>query len=702
MTFKKKKIFAAAIAAALLAGTVPAVFSAYAVTTAAATSVSAEKEDDSDTMEKLLVEVKSRIEIPEELTEFEFSKSGKGSVTYYTFRWSTPDDADESRSLSVSISGDTIINYDYSEYSTDNSRVPSFGKLSSADIEKKALSYIAKLDPHFGDSVKLGDFRGSVRGDNVTIGFTRTANGTDVFGNGGSVTVDKNTGDLVSFSAAWWDNAELADISKAVDAEKMQSAYKADAKAELLYAIRYDSDAKKFVPTLIYSVSNDKYYDLNSAAESSYYADYLKAQKENRLIEDNYFEGGLYAEETADTAAGGDMGKMALSPAELKAVGEEKDVISKEKAESIARDNKYLPIDSSLTMKNAELYKHDESSASQGYEWSLRFTSADDKNRSAAVWVNIDAKTGAITSVSGWSDNDKEASDSSAAKSAAVNAAKDFLGAKFAEYKLNAPEKSEDAVGNFTFSRYVNGVKVADDDAYITVNADGKVTHFSCDYHNVEFPSAEAVSKDKVFASVFASDDFDCGYIGFRTMDGKTHTYPVFSMTDTYYVNAKSGEKCSYDGSDYVDEKTGYSDISGHWSEKYAEKLLEYGIALESDDGKLNPGTAVTVGKFSDLLGSVYGYYNAGRVSESEKDKPLTYLEACRMYVKAAGGEQFADAKGIYRSPFKDVSDDNENVGYFALAYSAGFASADKNGNINPDSYVSNSMILYMICNSLK
>ena len=220
--------------------------------------------------------------------------------------------------------------------------------------------------------------------------------------------------------------------------------------------------------------------------------------------------------------------ETALSPAELKAVGEEKDVISKEKAESIARDNKYLPIDSSLTMKNAELYKHDESSASQGYEWSLRFTSAEDKNRSAAVWVNIDAKTGAITSVSGWSDNDKEASDSSAAKSAAVNAAKDFLGAKFAEYKLNAPENSEDAVGNFIFSRYVNGVKVADDDAYITVNADGKVTYFSCDYHNVEFPSAEAVSKDKVFASVFASDDFDCGYIGFRTMDGKELCFVKF------------------------------------------------------------------------------------------------------------------------------------------------------------------------------
>lgn len=702
MTFKKKKIFAAAVAAALLAGTVPAVFPVYADTAAASVSASSEKEDDSSAMEKLIVEVKSRIDIPEELTEFEFSKEGSGAVTYYTFRWSTPDDAAESKNLSVSISGDTIINYDYSEYSIDNRRVPSFGKLSSADIEKKALGYIAKLDPHFGDSVKLGDFRGYVRGDNVTIGFTRTENGADVFGNGGSVTVDKNTGDLVSFSASWWDNAELADISKAVDAEKMQSAYKADANAELLYAIRYDSDAKKFVPTLIYSVSNDKYYDLNSAAGSSYYADYLKAQKENRLIDEGYYEGGLYAMETADSAAAGDMGKMSLSPAELKAVSEEKGVISKEKAESIARDNKYLPLDSTLTLKNAELYKNDASSAKQGYEWSLRFTSADEKNRSTNVWVNIDAETGSITSVSSWSDSNKEASDSSAAKSAAVNAAKDLLGAKAAEYKLDDPEINEDAVGNFTFSRYVNGVKVADDNAYITVNADGKVTHYSCDYHNVEFPSAEAVSKDKAFASVFASDDFDCGYRGFRTMDGKTHTYPVFSMTDTYYVNAKTGEKCSYDGSAYVDEKTGYSDISGHWCEKYAEKLLEYGISLESDDGKLNPGTAVTVGKFSDLLGSVYGYYNAGRVSESERSKPLTYLEACRMYVKAAGGEQFADAKGIYRSPFKDVSDDSENVGYFALAYSAGFASADKNGNINPDSYVSNAMILYMIYNSLK
>lgn len=702
MTLKKKKILAAAAAAALLAGTVPAVFPAYAETAAVA-AASAEKEDDGSMMEKLLVEVRSRIDIPEELTEFEFSKEGKGTVTYYTFRWTTPDDAAEKKYLSVSISGDTIISYDHGDYSSDNSKVPSFGKLSSAEIEKKALEYIAKLDPHFGDSVKPGDFRGYVRDDNVTISFTRTENGADVFGNGGSVTVDKNTGELVSFSASWWDNAELADISKAVDTEKMQSAYKTDAKAELLYTVRYDNDAKKFVPTLIYSVSNDKYYDLNSAAESSYYADHLKAQKENRLIEDNYFGGDLYPMATADSAAaGGDMGKISLSPAELKAVGEEKDVISKEKAESIARGSKYLPLDSSLTLKNAELYKNDGAGTEQGYEWSLRFTSADDENRSTTVWVSINAETGAITSVSGWSDSDKEASDSAAAKSAAVNAVKAFLGTRAAEYKLDAPEINEASAGDLTFSRYVNGVKVADDDAYITVNADGKVTHYSCSYHDVEFPSADAVSKDKAFEAVFASDDFDCGYRGFRTMDGKTHTYPVFSMTGTYYVNAKTAEKCSYDGSAYVDEKTGYSDISGHWCEKYAEKLLEYGISLGSDDGKLDPGTAVTVGKFSDLLGSVYGYYNAGRVSESERSKPLTYLEACRMYVKAAGGEQFADGKGIYRSPFGDVSDDNENVGYFALAYSAGFASADKNGCINPDSYVSNSMILYMIYNSLK
>ncbi len=711
MKFKKRKLIAAIAACALMAGTIPACINVYGSTPAA---ISAESEDTE--MKRLLTLVKTRVTVPEELSEFSFSKEGKGAAIYYSFHWNTKNGVTPVQTLDISASGDSIISYNY--YSSDRkySSEPSFGALTEAQLTEKAKAYIKMLDPNFGDAFKLDNFRATLRGRSASFNIIRTEQGRDAFLNSGSISLNKDTGELESFEMTWWDKAAFSDISKAVSLDTMKSSFKAGTDAELVYTVNYNEDKKAYLPALVYVIGSDKYFDLLTGNESAYAAD-LKAQndKNNVIYEHFGFKGVMnddcVYEETAAVADAG--GGVTFTPEELKAMEEENGLISKAKAEEIARADKFTPIASvpegvTMTMRNARLTKNDERSLRSGYTWVLSFNGKYSDKKEISVFVNLDAKTGEILSVSSWNDNFKAVTDVNAAASAADAALKHFMGDKAAEYKLY--ETNEYGDNNkyitYTYARYVNGVRVNTDNITIGVDGNG-VIEFSSNYHDVKFPSAEAVGTDKAYEGIFAANEFNTGFMGFRTMDGTAHTYPVFYLTGTYYVNAKTGVQSRYDGSAVDVKEAGYSDISGHWCEKYAEKLLEYNVYIDSADGKLLPDNAISREDLEVLLGKVFGgatpYFDSMETDPSAASKsPITYRDAVKMYIEYAGGDSFAEYKGIYKSPFKDVPDTDPDVGYFALAYGAGFASPNKVGGITPDSLVSRGMILYMLYNSLK
>lgn len=711
MKFKKRKILAAIAACTLMAGTIPVCINVYGTSPAA---ISAESEDTE--MKRLLTLVKSRVTIPEELSEFTFSKEGKGAAIYYSFHWGTKDGVYPAKTLDIAASGESIISYNY--YSSDRkySGEPAFGAMTEAQLTEKAAAFIKMLNPNFGDSFKLDDFNATLRGRNASFSIVRTEQGRNAFLNSGSVALNKDTGEPVSFEMTWWDKASFSDISKAVSLEDMKKFYKAGTTPELVYTVNYNEDKKAYLPALIYLIKSDKYYDLLTGSESKYASD-LKAQNDKNNVISEYF-GGVYTTECDDAvalespAADKGEGGVTFTPEELKAMEEENGLISKKKAEEIVRADKLLPVANApegvtMTMRNARLVKNDERSLRSGYTWIMSFSSKYSDGTEATAYINLDAKTGEILSLSSWDGNFKPVTDTKAAAATADAALKHLMGDKAAEYKLYntnewGNEKSKRVT--YTYARYVNGVRVATDD--VTISVDGRgVTEFFSNYHDVKFPSAEAVGSEKAFDGLFAANDINSGFMGFRTMDGKAHTYPVFYLTGNYYVNAKTGVQCRYDGTALDIKDAGYSDISDHWCKKYAEKLLEYNIYIDSDDGKLLPNNAISRKDLEELISRVFGDvtpYRTAADSETASKAPVTYRDAVKMYVEYAGGDDFAQYKGIYKSPFTDVPESDPDVGYFALAYGAGFAVPNKDGGIDPDSLVSRGMILYMLYNSLK
>lgn len=711
MKFKKRKLIAAVAACALMAGTIPVCINVYGTSPAA---ISAESEDAE--MKRLLTLVKSRVTVPEELSEFSFSKEGKGAAIYYSFHWGTKDGVYPAKTIDISASGESIISYNY--YSSDRkySGEPSFGTLTKAQLTEKAAAFIKMLNPNFGDSFKLDNFNATLRGRNASFSIVRTEQGRNAFLNSGSISLNKDTGEIESFNMTWWDKASFNDISNAVSLDDMKKSFKSGTEAELVYTVNYNEDKKAYLPALVYIIKSDKYYDLLTGSESAYASDLKANNDKNNVISENY--GGMYLTECDDavalespTASKAD-GGVTFTPEELKAMEEENGLISKKKAEEIVRADKLLPVANvpegvTLTMKNARLVKNDERSLRSGYTWNLSFSGKYSDGNEISVYVDLDAKTGEILSLSSWDGNFKPVTDTKAAAAVADTAFKHFMGDKAAEYKLfdtNEWGNEKNKRVTYTYARYVNGVRVTTDNVIVNVDGNG-VTEFSSAYHDVTFPSAEAVGTEKAFDGLFAANDFSSGFTGFRTMDGIAHTYPVFYLTGTYYIDAKTGVQCRYDGAALDVKEAGYSDISDHWCRTYAEKLLEYNIYIDSDDGKLLPDNAISRKDLEELISRIYGDvipYRTAIDSASASKAPATYRDAVKMYVEYAGGDDFAQYKGIYKSPFKDVPDSDADVGYFALAYGAGFAVPNKDGNITPDSLVSRGMILYMLYNSLK
>ena len=95
-------------------------------------------------------------------------------------------------------------------------------------------------------------------------------------------------------------------------------------------------------------------------------------------------------------------------------------------------------------------------------------------------------------------------------------------------------------------------------------------------------------------------------------------------------------------------------------------------------------------------------YVEDGNYQKEEKAVTLTKKEAAKVFVDVYGGSDYAELKGIYRAPFKDVAVSDDYVGYIAIAKALGFASADKNGNYSPDKVLTRAQAMQMIYDYIK
>lgn len=705
------KLAAAALAITLAAAALPsaAVMPVYAVTGASTSSESNVE------MKAALTKVKQRVKIPDELTEFTYSTGKSYGTKVFNFVWRTKGGSNY-REINVSIVGDIITYYNDSKVRTDYSQEPTFAKLSEEKLISKAEGYIKQLDPKISGNVKTKLSRYSLRGSTATVSFTRYVNGIEVKSNSGTVTLNKDTGELSSFSASWWDNADFPSPKSAMTEKEIEAEYKKMCTLTPYYAITTDWTTHKKSAAIVYEPDFTSEIDAFKGEPSTIWEDMRKAggTRFYGYYSDNVSDDAAdFDNESMNAATGGSDGGVTFSAEELKKIQLDKKLITPEKAFETLKKDKFAALTDDYTISSYDIYSEtmdiptplelEEDSAAnkkqpeEKFYLQISFRIKDELKNTYAGYktinVTLNARTGELLNMQKYSSSAKLPKlDVGEAKAVAQAAAEQYAKDMYSKCRPDAANSAEvktwsggyETSRRFVFNRYVNGIVVKGNYVAVTVNSAGTVTGFETNWtDDVKFPSAKILDTDKAFDKLYSQRDFNYYYTGWITKDGKVKVYLLYQM-DGFYLNAKTGKLCTWSGGVPFDYSGGqnvnYTDIKGIPQEQAILTLQKYGVTLTSES-KFRPEEAITKEEFSRLVTNLGGiYYDDVIDIEDDEDvtavkKPaaLTRTDAAVIFASRFDNGGILKLKGIYKTPFSDVKSSDENIGYIAVAYAKGF-----------------------------
>ncbi|MCM1329130.1 MAG: S-layer homology domain-containing protein [Ruminococcus sp.] len=723
------KIAAAAMAVMLTAAAVPS--AAYAANTASSpaktsggTSANTSSADSDAGMKAALTKVKQRVKVPEELKEFSYSTSESYGVKVYAFTWSSRRDLNSAgvKYIQVSIAGDVITRYECYDDNTAAGRWsndPTLAKLTEEEILAKAKGYVKQLDPAAADKLEYKVNSLSLFGSRATVSVQRAENGITVDSNSGTVCIDKNTGELQSFSLSWWENADFPNPKTALSQEEIRESYKNLCKLTPYYRIETDWITGKKTARIVYEPSFNSELDAFTGEKSTVWDDMYSAGGTAYL---DYAEPAEYDMETADTAdesgnpATGAGGGVTFTEAELEKLQQNENLLTREQVFELLKKDKFAALTDDYEIKSSSVYSDKENTETPLYEegeeppaqeeehyiMNIRFA-AKDKNYKGYKNINVtlNAETGEIISLYKYGSTASlpklDVGEAKAVAEAAANQyAKDIMTECYPDVDNDREEPTpvggkHETSRRFRFNRFHDGIQVTGDYINVTVDSNGVVTDYHYNYtENVKFPSADILTSDNAFAKLYTQRNLNYYYTGWIGKDGSIHTYLVYEMP-YFRLNAKTGKLCDYYGRPEETPNRGgdYTDIKGIPQEQAIITMQKYGVTV-TDESKFEPNKLITPAEFSDLLNTALRayYYDVADVDEpvaaeeevyvvgSEEEKAantVTRTEAAKMFTQRVDSGKTAELKGIFKTPFSDVKSTDENIGYIAIAYAKGF-----------------------------
>ena len=653
------------------------VLSAAAVAVSMFTPAAFAESTDS-TMKSVLVSVKERVEIPAEYTEFSSETQERYGITEYVFSWNT---SDGDKSINVECYENGVISSYYGYGAYDYSNSPSIPSVSKAEAKENAEKFIKQLNPDFPYEIRIEDnYNGSLYDGGYSFDTQVYVNGIYFEDGNGSVGVNGETGEI-TYCTIGYTPVEFPSVEDAISVEDAEKAYSEKLGLEMVYATFTDEDGND----IAYPVYVQKYN----------YGKYINALTGE--VEDLTGKFKLYAPTAGGTAEtmSADNG---LTEQEINELDNISGLISKTDIEKQLRNNKTLDIPKSANVdfiNLAKLYNKDI------YTYSINMS---DKEQNTHIYIYVNAKTGEILSYSRY---DRERGDKTATQNDKTFSV--LAGDKAKEYKYDEDTQS--------YIRYVNGIKVQNDIGYISYSGD-VLTEYRISYTDAEFPSFDnAMSKEDAEKIMFDRDGYEMVYIT-QILDNSVEIVPVYKH-NAVSINPFTGKYVDYQNEEITNEenKLEYSDISGHYAEKYINELAYYGIGFEG--GEFRPDEKITQKDFLSLLTSVYQHgivvlrndkeqadyvygssVRSGIISEEERnDEAAVTRENAAVYmIRAMGAEEYAKYNDIYVPPFNDVM---ENKGYIALLSAMGVVSGDGSGNFNPNHEITRAESVVMIYNYL-
>lgn len=571
--------------------------------------------------QKLIPQIKNRINIPEEYSEFSYNGSyeDKGDLRY-SFSWTKETDG-RKESVDVEARADgSVISYN----KRDDSQRFDFLKMDISAAEAAAEDFISRTNPDLGCELRFEAAEYSYGGQSFDI--YAVFDGVEYYHSVGSIEVSGD--DIVNMhlnipKIAQSENTEFISHSDGYDLYMEKIGVKTS------YKTYTDNEQKQIITFPAYS--------LNTAEAIDAVTGEVIEIGGKEII---YANSAATKEEMAMDSAGG--GYRELTESEKEKITEIENLISKSKAAENIKNRLNITLSmSKINFNNSRIGEYSYSFYEDNYS------------------VSVNAHNGDIIWFSDYSD-DKKVTLNYKNEEDAQKLLNKLAPSDGKKYKLDT-YLSEYDDGNIrtSFIYEKNGIRVDGPSANITERY-FSITPLS-PYEKAEYASKDTFKPiDEVFGDI---ETVKLRYID--TKDGVKAGY----ITDTVTVNAKTGKAVNYRNEEIKEKKYIYSDLDGHWVKETAQKMARAGLGFEG--GIFNPQANVTQADVLPFLDEILYEYKENKNDIS--DEPLSRIKFAQLMAERMGYGNIM-SYDIYIKPYEDMSG---NYGCVAILKALGIIDSD-------------------------
>lgn len=591
-----------------------------------------------------LASVKSKIEVPANLSEFDSSVSTRNDKTIYRFNWYN---SDRSESLSVTATETGIIT-NYSYYSNDmyNRADKQLSSFTRNDAQLMAENFLKKTIPEAFTDTDIFVYKNisvdfSENGTSYSVLFNRELEGIEVIGQ--TATVDilvKGENAVVTNMHTSFDKITYEDIKDGkAYIENKEEVYKAVFPAELMY-VKKKYDDNEF--SLVYRLKGGNGYI------SAFTGEKIEPYSDAELY--------LKNESMSDSAAG--MGGSEFTPQELKELENVKNLISVEDAVKLIKSEPLFN-----TNKNSKVIasRYNKLDGKYTLEVSLQ---TDENNGERFV---LDAQTKELKSFYSYNYSYDVKTDKKLSEKEISDAEKviDAVIKKYAgtvSLKGNETSAKNEYVSK-SYIRLENNVPVDGNSISVTYK-DGKITSYSKYFEDKTFVPLEGIiAAEEAYNKILGYYPIKLCYL--NTGEEYKLCYTLDLVNGYVEIDAKTGEKTR----EIQNAFNFYNDIEKHWCKTAVEKLAQIGISFEGES--FEPEKEITQLEMLRLFGAAVKYTsyltldaenlyktlereNIVPKTERADTSPVLREDAFVYLIRFLGYERVAKAEEIFTTKFAD------------------------------------------------
>ncbi|KYH31201.1 YcdB/YcdC domain-containing protein [Neomoorella mulderi] len=670
-------------------------------------------------LEEAIRAVKDNFNIPKEYNIFTSSYNSYDNRQTWSLHWNAPGEPGGSFNADVDAKTGEILNMNTwkpEKRPEPGLRLPVISAAEARRVavellNRLAASYVPELQPLPDDNqlIPLNNY-GPV---SYTFRWQRVVNGIPFPGNGVTITVRGDDGQVTNYNLNWT-KVDFPAATGAISPEKAREVFASAGMLELQYylqpPVRPLAAGEKRPVLLVYRLSHP----------SRGLIDALSG-KPLDLGNGGWFDKGgaggmgdasLEMARKAAALQGGTQSKP-LSPEEMKEIEKTAKLISRE--EAIAAVKKWVDIPAGLTLRSANLYADWQDPEIRS--WNLTWSS--DKPQTGKVnfmSARVNAGNGELLGFdlpSTPSGNDRSGK---LDRKAAQRLVEDFLQKvqpqRFKEVRLDEnsrpgwePVIMEDgknpAVQYFYYRRLVNGIPFPGNGINVTVDAvAGRITSYNLNWGNFDFPAATKILDGQQAVETFLKNrPLTLSYTRIYSPGGPGQgelrlVYQPLGDTSSAtsdMIDARTGQFLDWEGKPIAQQPRPYrfNDIAGNFAEKEINLLGQAGLFGEYGDA-FRPDENITVVSMLRAMlmarNGVWGYKDMKDEEILKRARDEKWLQEdlqagatvsrellAKFLIRFLNLERAARVEGIYKVPYSDAGSlAPGSLGYVALTWGLG------------------------------